>query len=92
MPRPDDDYEPVFKKSKWGTNRYVYNADNPVGLALIILSCVVVVVFLYLITARKGPFALPESTPPPTYTPSTFTWDPPPVAPPTTTTPPTPDN
>ncbi|MFI6491365.1 hypothetical protein [Streptomyces sp. NPDC050564] len=29
------DHEPVFVRSKWGTNRYVYNPNNPVGLALI---------------------------------------------------------
>ncbi|MFG3497230.1 hypothetical protein [Streptomyces sp. NPDC047928] len=26
--------EPVFVRSNWGTNRYVYNTRNPVGLAL----------------------------------------------------------
>ncbi|MEV4682306.1 hypothetical protein [Streptomyces kurssanovii] len=34
----DHDAEPVFVRSKWGTNRYVYNANNPVGMALIIAS------------------------------------------------------
>ncbi|MEU6660475.1 hypothetical protein [Streptomyces sp. NPDC046821] len=28
----------VFVRSKWGTSRYVYNADNPIGMALIIGS------------------------------------------------------
>ncbi|RVU21443.1 hypothetical protein EOT10_25860 [Streptomyces antnestii] len=28
----------VFVRSKWGTNRYVYNAANPIGMALIIGS------------------------------------------------------
>ncbi|MGW4158075.1 hypothetical protein [Streptomyces sp. NPDC004788] len=33
--------EPVFIRSKWGTNRYVYNPNNPVGLALIAITIVV---------------------------------------------------
>ncbi|WP_420078759.1 hypothetical protein ACN6AT_05780 [Streptomyces sp. JL4002] len=32
------DDEPVFRRSKWGTNRYHYNPHNPVGLALIIIT------------------------------------------------------
>ncbi|MFD4997262.1 PIG-Y family protein [Streptomyces buecherae] len=75
--RDEDDDEPVFKKSQWGTNRYVYNANNPIGLALIIISCVVFVVFMYLIQARKGPFEPPKQTP---WSPSinenpTYPWD-----------------
>ncbi|MFI2028032.1 hypothetical protein [Streptomyces buecherae] len=75
--RDEDDYEPVFKKSQWGTNRYVYNANNPIGLALIIISCVVFAVFMYLIQARKGPFEPPKQTP---WSPSinenpTYPWD-----------------
>lgn len=27
-----DDVEPVFKRSKWGTNHSCYNAQNPVGV------------------------------------------------------------
>ncbi|MEU7278490.1 hypothetical protein AB0A69_06830 [Streptomyces sp. NPDC045431] len=34
----ENDHEPVFVRSKWGTNRYVYNPRNPVGVALIVLS------------------------------------------------------
>ncbi|WP_031087323.1 hypothetical protein [Streptomyces sp. NRRL WC-3549] len=30
-----DDADRVFVRSKWGTNRYVYNPRNPVGRALI---------------------------------------------------------
>ncbi len=75
--RDEDEYEPVFKKSPWGTNRYVYNANNPIGLALIVISCVVFVVFMYLIQARKGPFEPPKETP---WSPSinenpTYSWD-----------------
>ncbi|BAU87311.1 hypothetical protein SLA_6444 [Streptomyces laurentii] len=33
--------EPVFVRSKWGTNRYVYNVNNPVGRALIVLALLV---------------------------------------------------
>lgn len=36
--RHGDDHEPVFLRSEWGTNRYVYNHRNPVGRALIVLS------------------------------------------------------
>ncbi|ATW52255.1 hypothetical protein [Streptomyces peucetius] len=34
----DNEHEPVFVRSTWGTNRYVYNPNNPAGLALIVLS------------------------------------------------------
>ncbi|GGT52011.1 hypothetical protein [Streptomyces purpureus] len=34
----DNNHEPVFVRSKWGTSRYVYNPNNPAGLALIVLS------------------------------------------------------
>lgn len=34
----DHDTEPVFVRSNWGTNRYVYNPNSPVGMALIIAS------------------------------------------------------
>ncbi|MFF3685364.1 hypothetical protein [Streptomyces sp. NPDC002187] len=61
------DDEPVFKKSKWGTNRYEYNPRNPVGLALIIISLAFVVVMLILMENRAGPFAPPARP----------TWSPP---------------
>ena len=32
----EEEHEPVFIRSKWGTNRYVYNPNNPVGLSLIV--------------------------------------------------------
>ena len=57
-----DDDEPVFKRSKWGTNDYVYNWRNPVGLALIIFSVLLVVVALILMKKQMGPFAPPEPT------------------------------
>ncbi|WP_432039637.1 hypothetical protein [Streptomyces cucumeris] len=77
MPQPDDDYEPVFKKSKWGTSRYTYNPANPVGMALIILSLVFAGVMMFLMEERKGPFEPPEQTP---WSPSieenpTFSWE-----------------
>ncbi|MCX2181184.1 hypothetical protein KV205_11670 [Streptomyces sp. SKN60] len=59
--------EPVFKKSRWGSNRYVYNPNNPIGLALIIASSVFAIVMLLLMENRAGPFA-PAPTP---------TWSPP---------------
>lgn len=34
----EHDAEPVFVRSKWGTNRHVYNPNNPVGMALIVGS------------------------------------------------------
>ncbi|MGW1889911.1 hypothetical protein ACWCP6_06530 [Streptomyces sp. NPDC002004] len=43
----DDGYEPVFRKSRWGTNRYEYNPDNPVGMALIVLAVLVLIGGLY---------------------------------------------
>ncbi|MEX0171800.1 hypothetical protein [Streptomyces sp. LMG1-1-1.1] len=62
--------EPVFRKSRWGTSRYVYNADNPVGLALIVLTVVLVFVMLLLMGNRAGPFAPdPAPTPPATTAP-----------------------
>ncbi|MFH8712690.1 hypothetical protein OHB11_33505 [Streptomyces zaomyceticus] len=64
-----NDHEPVFKKSKWGTNRYVYNADNPIGLTLIIATSVLTIVMLLLMHNRAGPFAPPAPSP---------TWSPPP--------------
>jgi hypothetical protein len=47
------DAEPVFVRSKWGTNRYVYNANNPVGMALIIGS---------LLFAAGGMYSLHDSS------------------------------
>ncbi|HEX5565367.1 MAG TPA: hypothetical protein VFY14_00220 [Streptomyces sp.] len=35
-----DDHGPVFIRSKWGTNHYVYNHRNPVGRVLIVLALV----------------------------------------------------
>ncbi|MGN9793037.1 hypothetical protein ACTMTU_18320 [Streptomyces sp. OZ13] len=49
----DHDAEPVFVRSKWGTSRYVYNANNPVGMALIIAS---------LLFAAGGMYALHDSS------------------------------
>ncbi|MFE0644728.1 hypothetical protein ACFW2Y_24415 [Streptomyces sp. NPDC058877] len=49
--------EPVFKKSRWGTNRYVYNPRSPVGLFLIVASSVGVLVMILLMENRAGPFA-----------------------------------
>lgn len=57
------DYEPVFKRSKWGANRYYYNPRNPVGLTLIVLSLLFAGTMLILMANRAGPFAPPKSTP-----------------------------
>ncbi|GAA2387197.1 hypothetical protein GCM10010420_07760 [Streptomyces glaucosporus] len=45
--RHDDDHEPVFVRSEWGTNRYVYNPDSPVGMTFIVLSLALVVLFFF---------------------------------------------
>ncbi|MFJ8073777.1 hypothetical protein ACIQ7Q_07510 [Streptomyces sp. NPDC096176] len=63
----NNDDEPVFKRSTWGTNRYYYNPNNPVGLFLIIASVVFAIVMMVMMEYRVGPFA-PPSTP---------TWSPP---------------
>ncbi|MFD3555620.1 hypothetical protein ACFWWA_26520 [Streptomyces goshikiensis] len=63
------DDEPVFKRSKWGTNRYHYNPGNPVGLALIIITLLFVGTMMILMAHRAGPFK-PAPSPAP--------WSPPP--------------
>ncbi|MER6996629.1 hypothetical protein [Streptomyces sp. NPDC000410] len=63
----NNDDEPVFKKSAWGTNRYYYNPNNPIGLFLIFASVALVIVMMVMMENRAGPFA-PPSTP---------TWSPP---------------
>ncbi|MFD9573381.1 hypothetical protein ACFWBI_26485 [Streptomyces sp. NPDC059982] len=59
------DDEPVFKRSKWGANRYYYNPRNPVGLTLIIVSLLLAATVMILMTNRLGPFAPTGSTPAP---------------------------
>lgn len=70
---PHDDDEPIFKRSKWGTNRYHYNPANPIGAALIVITLVFVATMMILMTNRMGPFA-PDPTPaerhPPTVAPT----------------------
>ncbi|WP_327134467.1 hypothetical protein OG311_31740 [Streptomyces sp. NBC_01343] len=63
------DDEPVFKRSKWGTNRYSYNPRNPVGLALVIITLLFVGTMMILMANRVGPFK-PAPAPAP--------WSPPP--------------
>lgn len=65
------DDEPVFTRSKWGSNRYVYNANNRLGLALIVLSSVVGLVAMLMPATKSGPFAVddePATRPSPTPT------------------------
>lgn len=71
---PFDDDEPVFKRSKWGTNRYEYNPRNPIGFALIILAIAFASVVLLLMHNHAGPFAYPTD---PTTAPDTSEWIPP---------------
>jgi hypothetical protein len=47
MPRDPD--EPVFVRSRWGGNRYVYNWRNPIGRALIVLTLIAVPLILFLL-------------------------------------------
>ncbi|MBN0044191.1 hypothetical protein JS756_08730 [Streptomyces actuosus] len=54
---PFDDDEPVFRRSRWGTNRYEYNPDNPVGCTLIVLTVVFVAVMMLLMVNHAGPFS-----------------------------------
>ncbi|MFD7527664.1 hypothetical protein ACFV8E_08610 [Streptomyces sp. NPDC059849] len=68
-----DDDEPVFKKSRLGTNRYEYNPRNPVGFALIVISVLLVGGMLLLMHFRAGPFAHP-SAPAPVSTGTDDTW------------------
>ncbi|MFD9724058.1 hypothetical protein [Streptomyces sp. NPDC059072] len=74
------DDEPVFKRSKWGTNRYYYNPRNPVGLALIIITLLFVGTMMILVTTRTGPFAAPPAPKP--WNPPAYdhTWQPLPTA------------
>nr|WSX47636.1 hypothetical protein OG409_00770 [Streptomyces sp. NBC_00974] len=58
----DYDREPVFKRSKWGTQRYYYNPRNPIGLTLIIISLLFTGTMMLLMANRAGPFA-PEPAP-----------------------------
>ncbi|MFE0705220.1 hypothetical protein [Streptomyces sp. NPDC058872] len=41
--------EPVFVRSRWGTNRHVFNHRNPVGRALIVIVPVAALAALYLL-------------------------------------------
>ncbi|MCX4675967.1 hypothetical protein OG413_11720 [Streptomyces sp. NBC_01433] len=69
---PDD--EPIFKRGKWGSSRYVYNPRNPVGLALIMISLLIWGVMMLLMETRSGPYAPPEPTPTPTTSPYGEPW------------------
>lgn len=75
-----DEQEPVFKRSKWGTSRYVYNSRNPLGFALIVLTVVLVAVMLLLMHKRAGPLAPPSDHSPTPWSPSEDTsWQVPPA-------------
>ncbi|MFD4869394.1 hypothetical protein [Streptomyces sp. NPDC058412] len=63
------DDEPVFKRSQWGTNRYYYNPQNPVGLALIVITLLFAGTMMILMANRAGPFK-------PSPTPATTPWSP----------------
>ncbi|MGW2110117.1 hypothetical protein [Streptomyces sp. NPDC001948] len=53
-----EDDEPVFRKSRLGTNRYEYNPNNPVGLALIVISVLLVGGMLLLMHFRAATITL----------------------------------
>ncbi|MFD9047908.1 hypothetical protein [Streptomyces zaomyceticus] len=71
--------EPVFKRSKWGTNRYYYNPRNPVGLALIVITLIFVGTMMILMANRAGPFSAPPAPEP--WNPPAYEQPWPPVAP-----------
>ncbi|MER7173529.1 hypothetical protein [Streptomyces mesophilus] len=48
----DDDYEPVFIRSRWGTSNYVFNHRNPLGLALIVITPIVAAMALFVLSSR----------------------------------------
>ncbi|MEU1485594.1 hypothetical protein [Streptomyces sp. NPDC005752] len=50
----DHDDEPVFRRSEWGTTRYVYNPRNPIGLTLIIGSVLFAAGALYHLRASSS--------------------------------------
>lgn len=53
---PYDDDEPVFKRSRFGPNRYVFNPRNPIGRVLIVVTLVVVGVVMLMMAGHVGPF------------------------------------
>ncbi|MEU4949041.1 hypothetical protein [Streptomyces lavendulae] len=79
----NDDDEPVFKRSKWGTNRYYYNPRNPLGLTLIVISLLFAGTALILMANRAGPFRPPPDPAPWSPPPFDYSW-PPHSSPPTT--------
>ncbi|MDI3420353.1 hypothetical protein [Streptomyces luteolus] len=70
----------MFKKSPWGTSRYVYNLNNPVGLFLALASLVFAGVMVVLMETDSGPFEPPKQTPwsPPVDDHPTYDFGPPP--------------
>ncbi|MDT0381329.1 hypothetical protein RM572_21460 [Streptomyces sp. DSM 42041] len=54
MTHDDDDHEPVFVRSRWGTNHYTYNPGNPVGVVLIVASLVAVAGFVLVMQNRAS--------------------------------------
>ncbi|MFG3407381.1 hypothetical protein [Streptomyces sp. NPDC048142] len=50
----DHDDEPIFVRSKWGTSRYVYNPNNPIGMGLIIGSLLFAAGGLYYLFASSS--------------------------------------
>ncbi|MFD8586879.1 hypothetical protein ACFV2A_28795 [Streptomyces californicus] len=50
----DRDDEPIIIREKWGTNRYVYNPNNPIGVALIIGSLLFAVGGIYYLHASSS--------------------------------------
>ncbi|MEU7607461.1 hypothetical protein, partial [Streptomyces sp. NPDC041003] len=57
------DDEPVFKRSKWGTNRYYYNPRNPVGLALIVITLLIGGTMMPRTRARSEPGSSERGSP-----------------------------
>ncbi|MFE0763471.1 hypothetical protein [Streptomyces smyrnaeus] len=49
------DREPVFLRSRWETNRYVYNPHNPIGCALIVISLLFAIGAMYGLSRSHSP-------------------------------------
>ncbi|HET6358039.1 hypothetical protein [Streptomyces sp.] len=49
----DNTHEPVFVRSAWGTNRYVYNPHNPAGLVLIVFSLLFAIGAMYYVQSSS---------------------------------------
>ncbi|MEU9126155.1 hypothetical protein AB0C96_41205 [Streptomyces sp. NPDC048506] len=54
MTESRDDADRIFVRSRWGTNRYVYNPHNPIGCALVVGSLLFAAGGMYLLKHDPG--------------------------------------